>query len=278
MKYVAFLDILGFKEKLKKMSQDEAKQFIGSFSATVYATWRDINPSQNNGYIVSDSLIIHSFNTGCAALKELVKIIDAICKAEFSSHSILIRGAIAKGEFDRLEAMELNTLEKGLIVGQAYVDAYLLEGSVKATGIVLSEDVYHDLLNVGEYEKDIFEENTNGSKCYVLRYLTLDYLLDIEKMRQFVEQAGASGWLPHYYNSLYFAFKHETNVKKVNQVFINLLNAISKGKPTENWRELDTFIQNTFDKNVFLNYQTRFLKYIRKKLFSIEEQVPDSLE
>ena len=278
MKYVAFLDILGFKEKLKKMDQNEAKQFIGDFSTTVYKTWNDIDPLHNNGYSVSDSLIIHSFSTGDAALRELVKIIDAICKAEFSAHSILIRGAIAKGEFDRLEARELNTLGKKLIVGQAYVDAYLLEGSVKTTGIVLSEDVYQDLLNAGEYEKDIVEESANGSKCYVLRYLTLDYLLDIERMRQFVEQACASGWLPHYYNSLYFALKNETNDKKVNQVFANLLNAVSKGRPTENWRDLDAFIQNTFDKNVFSKYQTRFLKFIRRKLFSIEGQVSNDSE
>ncbi len=31
MKYVAFLDILGFKEKLKAMKHDEARQFIGHF-------------------------------------------------------------------------------------------------------------------------------------------------------------------------------------------------------------------------------------------------------
>ena len=35
MKYVAFLDILGFKNKLKQLPQNEAKGFIGDFSSTV---------------------------------------------------------------------------------------------------------------------------------------------------------------------------------------------------------------------------------------------------
>ena len=41
MKYVAFLDILGFKEKLRNLSQDEAKKYIGDFSEIVYSIFKD---------------------------------------------------------------------------------------------------------------------------------------------------------------------------------------------------------------------------------------------
>lgn len=161
----------------------------------------------------------------------------------------------------------MSTLGKGLIVGQAYVDAYLLEGTVKTTGIVLSKDVYKDLLNIGGFGKNIFSVSINGLKCYILRYLTLDYLLDIKRMEKFVELANSSGWLPHYYNSLYFSFRGETNDKKVHQVFVNLFSTVAKGNPNENWRELDVFIRNASDKNVLSDFQTRFLKYLRKSLF-----------
>jgi len=267
LKYVAFLDILGFKEKLKKMKHNEARIFIGDFSARAYAEWRDLHLTHLKGYIVSDSFIIYSLDTSEAALRELSKTVDSICKAEFSTNSILIRGAVAKGEFDKLEAREMETLGKGLIVGQAYVDAYLLEGAVKYTGIVLSEDVYQDLLDIDEFNNNLFIENFDGEKRYLLRYLTLDYLLDAGRLQKFVQLANSSGWVPHYYNTLYFAFKHEANEKKVNQVFINLLNAVSKEKPNENWREIDTFIRNAFDENVLPNFQTRFLKFLRKKLY-----------
>lgn len=138
MKYVAFLDILGFKNKLGTLSQYEAAEFIGSFSTTAFHQWESETISKLNGYIVSDSFIIYSKDTSIESLKELIEVVTNICKKEFANNSILLRGAIAKGPFEKLEAKEISTLKKGLIVGQAYVDAYLLEGTVKLTGIVLS--------------------------------------------------------------------------------------------------------------------------------------------
>ena len=78
----------------------------------------------------------------CAFSRNLVLL---ICKDEFAQNGILLRGAIAKGEFDEMPAREMKNLRKELIVGQAYVDAYLLENSVKTIGINLSKDVYDDL-------------------------------------------------------------------------------------------------------------------------------------
>ena len=115
MKYVAFLDILGFKEKLKSLEQQEAKQFISEFSSVAYQEWEKFNSSSLNGYIVSDSFIIYSNDISTNALNDIVKIVDKICKEEFSKNSILIRGAISKGSFDKLEAIELSTLSNLLI-------------------------------------------------------------------------------------------------------------------------------------------------------------------
>lgn len=50
MKYVAFLDILGFKNKLKQLPQNEAKGFIGDFSSTVYSIFQ-WQLGKINGYI-----------------------------------------------------------------------------------------------------------------------------------------------------------------------------------------------------------------------------------
>ena len=51
-KYVAFLDILGFKEKLKKLKQQDAKSFIGRFSTTAFEQWENMSPTLVEGYIV----------------------------------------------------------------------------------------------------------------------------------------------------------------------------------------------------------------------------------
>ena len=62
-KYVAFLDILGFKSKLKQLGHAATKQYISSFSSTAYNEWNRYNPKLVKGYIVSDSFIIYSENT-----------------------------------------------------------------------------------------------------------------------------------------------------------------------------------------------------------------------
>mgnify|MGYP001623054522 FL=1 len=266
MKYVAFLDILGFKNKLKQLPQNEAKGFIGDFSSTVYSIFQ-WQLGKINGYIVSDSIILSTNDVMQASLIALVDVVETICKCEFSQNGILIRGAIAKGEFDDMPAKELPNLQKKLIVGQAYVDAYLLESSVKTIGINLSEDVYNDLRNC-DRTFDILDEKIEKTTHYILRYITVDYLLDEKNIKQFVRLASESNWLPHYYNALYFALKRERNDKKVDQVFQNLSQLVCDGKPSDNWRALDTFIRNAFQHDVLDDYQTRFLKYIRKHLFS----------
>ena len=67
-----------------------------------------------------------------------------------------------------MPARELKNLRKELIVGQAYVDAYLLENSVKTIGINLSKDVYDDLQNCGQ-NVEITEEKIKKETHYVLR-------------------------------------------------------------------------------------------------------------
>lgn len=265
MKYVAFLDILGFKNKLQNLPQDQAKGFIGDFSSTVYSLFQR-QQEIINGYIVSDSIILSTNDVMQENLITLIELIENICTSEFSQNGILIRGAVAKGEFDEMPAKELPHLQKKLIVGQAYVDAYLLESSVKTIGINLSEEVYDDLKNCDK-SFDILDERIEKATHYILRYITIDYLLDEKNIKQFVRLASESNWLPHYYNALYFALKREKNDKKVDQVFQNLSQLVCDGKPSDNWRALDTFIRNAFQHDVFDDYQTRFLKYIRKHLF-----------
>lgn len=86
-------------------------------------------------------------------------------------------------------------------------------------------------------------------------------------LKKFVNLATESNWLPHYYNTIYFAMKRESNDKKVEQVFVNIQNIVCNNNPSENWRDVDMFIKNSFNEDVMSEYKTRFLKHIRKKLF-----------
>ena len=67
MKYVAFLDVLGFKQLLKGYKQYEAEHFIGSLSSLLYRIWDEKHAQESkniNGYIVSDSIIENGVDIG----------------------------------------------------------------------------------------------------------------------------------------------------------------------------------------------------------------------
>jgi len=262
-KYVAFLDILGFKNKMSSINQYEAEELIREFSASIYHIWESKKYRTIKGYVVSDSLIIHSENTSQESLKRIIDVIIEICREEFIRNNILIRGAIAKGDFENMPAAELPNLSKGLIVGNAYIEAYTLESSVKTLGIVLTNEVYEDYLNVFGEQNDVVKENEK----IVLRYLDVDYILENNNLLNFVNLAIESNWLPHYYNTIYFALKNTNNSKKVDQVFINIISVIDQ---KQDWRYLDTFIKNAFKDEVIANFQIMFLRFIRQNLPHIE--------
>lgn len=281
MKYVAFLDILGFKDRIRGLKAEEAKDLIRAFSGTIFNIFNGKNSDEKNsnkknsdskinGYIVSDSVILYSEDDSKDSLEALIKLTREICEKEFIENSILIRGAIEKGEFDKVPAEELPDLEKGLIVGEAYIKAYLVEdsGSVKAMGVILSEDVYEDIKDILDpnITKDIVEEKKD-KKYYLLRYINVDFLCkdNLKNFITFITLAKESKWLPHYYNTIYFVIKKE-NDKKIEEMFVNIENTVYNKLSNKNWRDIDLFIKNAFAEGVINNFKSKFLKHIRKKL------------
>ena len=216
-----------------------------------------------NGYIVSDSVILYSKDDSKDSLEALIKLTREICENEFIDNNILMRGAIAKGEFDKVPAKEISSLEKGLIVGEAYIDAYVGEGSIKVMGIILSEDVYKDILH-NNITKDIVEETEDKETYYLFRYINVDFLCE-DNLTKFITRAKESKWLPHYYNTIYFATKKE-NDKKIEEMFVNIENTVYNKLPNKNWRDLDLFIKNAFAEGVINDFKSKFLKHIREKL------------
>lgn len=268
MKYVAFLDVLGFKKLLKGYNQYEAERFITSLSFLLYKIWEEKHAQESkniNGYIVSDSIIVYTNDDKPKALGELLDYIIEVSKRAFIEQSVLFRCGIAKGEFNQLKSHSFENLQKGLIVGQAYIDAYLLEDQAKVSAIIVDENVARDIKELTNY--DITElKGKNQTSCYILRWANIDLLLNEQNMTNYIELAKKSDWLPHYYNTLYLFISGANNDKKQLQVFENIISIISSGDKGQNYRAINKFIENAFKDDVEYNFKQMFLKFIRERL------------
>ena len=119
MKYVAFLDILGFKNTLKTLGQERSIEYIENYSRIVYQVLSRYNRNEErqntekkiNGFVVSDSVVLYTNDAMKESLSDLLNIIVDLCREEFGRNSILIRRAIAKGEFNKIPAVELKNLQ-----------------------------------------------------------------------------------------------------------------------------------------------------------------------
>lgn len=271
-KYVAFLDILGFKNKMKKMSQIEAEDFIRDFLQLLYDEWVKEDLGQDdliNGFIVSDSIIVHTKDTSSAALGRLLDYIITVCRRCFSDKGILLRCAIAKGEYSHLKATGFNNLQKGLIVGAAYIEAYTLESASKTSAIITTRVVREDIEEhfPGEYTFEL--ENSEKETVYLIKWLSLDYLLNAEHLSQFCEKAIEADWIPLFYNTLYLCFSCEKNVKKRDQIFYNICSFISN-REGSSYAVLDRFISRAFEKDVNPNFQKMFSRFLRMQIKRVE--------
>ena len=122
---------------------------------------------------------------------------------------------------------------------------------------------YEDLKEY-DISSDLLEETINKNTFYYLRYLSIDYLLDQNNIRKFIQLASKSEWLPHYYNAIYISLKNEENEKKVFQLFDNIITVLREDG--NNWRLINKFIENSYNENVYTRYQQRFSKYLRKRI------------
>lgn len=250
MRYVAFLDILGFKETLKNLEHNEAIKYIKDFASIVYNKFTRIESDLNiKGYIFSDSIILYTKDSKNESLIALINLIRDICRAEFEVNKVLLRGGLTRGAFDKVPASELDALEKGLIVGTAFVDAYILESSAKVIGITISDDV----------KDDMFRNNIYSNFNNLLNYVDIDFLFKNNNLREFIKLAFNSNWLPHYYNTLYFAIKNEHNSNKVEKLFSEIKKIL---ETLDSNRDLvRTFFQKGFSENVEEDFKSILQKY-----------------
>jgi hypothetical protein len=139
--FVAFIDISGFKAMMK--NREFARNALSTFFQTGYSVLRGQMNSPEieniNGIFISDCGILFSRFNGeinnniedkAQALKSLLLVIEEISRTVINA-DIMLTASISYGRFDYSQTIEFNAIEKNLLFGFAYLNAFLDNDSGK---------------------------------------------------------------------------------------------------------------------------------------------------
>lgn len=262
-KYVGYLDILGFKSWLNSNDVYEAKDYFNSYSDAFHETWNRCKTNGIHCIMVSDCAVIYSDDVEKEKLKNLINVAVEISIDLFQKTSILIRGAICKGDFEMLKNAGDSNIEERLFTGKAYVEAFKLEEEAKIAGIALDENVSRDIgKHIKELETRITkqEDVIKAKKYTLIRYFSYDYLLEDNHLDKFVNLMIESNWLPHYYNTIYSVL-YRADHKEIFEHIIRIIE--NKDKNGELFK---AFIRGAYSVEVDKQLGNQLSSFIRNKI------------
>lgn len=270
MKYVAFIDTLGFKQRIQSISHEEAVEVIRQFNQSVYNLWSELGLDFDEtikGRTFSDSFIIHSQGDSIAELEKIVKFLVRLYKSSITQCDLPLRGGLSVGNFADIPATEFNNLQKGLIVGTAFIDAYLLESDngIKGSKLLFGQEINLKIEHaLSGYETKKVKTAIDGKTIYELKWGNLIYLTEsnYRALNKFIQLGTESKWLDHYYGTLEtFLIKESEENKK--EIFSRIIDKI---KLDYRYNDLDNFIENYLKSDSAAYTKRSFLKYLRDKI------------
>lgn len=132
-KYLCYIDILGFKNRIIENDFEKCYQYIINEVVKPFS-------SQDKVYLVSDSVVIIS-----DTFERLIANVFGIYQIALGK-GIFFRGAITKGE---VKEPEMIKEEKNIVIlpylGKTYLEAYKLEASINTAAICIDEKIIKEL-------------------------------------------------------------------------------------------------------------------------------------
>lgn len=130
--FVAFVDIAGFKKHMKKPnSAMEALHHFYSHGYNILRAQRQDAPERVEGLFVTDCAVLfvrHDHADIPAQLHAVLSVVQSINR-EMLQHDLMLSTAIAYGHFDYTSRGEFVGIEKNLLHGDPYLEAYLEQSS-----------------------------------------------------------------------------------------------------------------------------------------------------
>ncbi len=270
MKYVAFIDTLGFKNKLQSISHEEAKTVITNFNQEIFRLWQRLGYNNDHtikGRTFSDSLIIYTSDDKIPQLKKLITFLIELYKVSILRCDLPLRGGVAIGDYDDIRAIEFNNLQKGIVVGSAFIDAYALESAndIKGSKILFKQEIKLKVeKQIRNYAVKKIKKDAKGNQIWELKWADITFLVEnnYSSLRTFVDMGCKSKWIDHYYGTLDTFLINESKEDK-QDVYIKIIDQISR---EYKHFDLDNFIENFMKSSCSSNLKKSFLAYIREKM------------
>lgn len=146
-RFVAFLDIMGFKDRVARNDHDEILKELEIFQSNISQYVSYHSDANVQLALFSDSILIYSQDDSSDSLHALADITSHIMMYAIQQEKpIPLKGAIAAGR------MTCNQI-KQLYFGQALIDAFLLEENIKYYGVLVhhSAEKYLQLNDFPEF-------------------------------------------------------------------------------------------------------------------------------
>ncbi len=160
-RYVAFLDIMGFKDRVARHSHEEILLELQQMSEFVSTNLKGL--SDIKFVMFSDSFLFFTEHDDETVLKHLIELLMGVMNNAINN-KIPIKGVVAKGIFTF-------DFAKQLFFGQPLIDAYGLEENIVIYGIVAHHSFEKDARSLTDWFIDAEIPLKNGnSKHYLLNW------------------------------------------------------------------------------------------------------------
>lgn len=184
-RFVAFLDIMGFKERVARTEHSQLLTQLTNFNRAITGYIGKYQATEIQLAQFSDSIVLFSNDTTLNSLETLADVTRGIMQTAIKLQ-IPIKGAIAQGQITC-------DIPKQLFFGQALIDAYLLEENIHYYGILVhhtAENLVTELNNKNNIFKDIKAPLKSGKiSHYELSWYIDDDSQNIEEKINEMENA-----------------------------------------------------------------------------------------
>ncbi len=172
-RFVIFLDIMGFKDRVARSSHKDILQVLQELSNFI----SENIPQEEEGLMFtmfSDSIIILSSDKTEETFKKIVNIASKVVEKAIEI-GLPIKGALACGECTVINS------NKPLYFGQNIIDAYVLEESIEIYGVALHNTVEKLAVDMAKESSLVFDYKVKLKKSTSNHYIVSWFANDITR-------------------------------------------------------------------------------------------------